>query len=82
LNNTKEANIMKTKISKGFQTVVPKKIREKLGLEPGDSLLWEEKDDSAVVKPRKKKTLEDITGIISVGGDAVVSKKKAQRGEL
>jgi AbrB family looped-hinge helix DNA binding protein len=75
-------DIMKTKISKGFQTVVPKEIREKLGLKPGDSLLWEVKDDVVVVKPGKKKTLEDITGAISVGGDAVASKKKAQRGEL
>jgi AbrB family looped-hinge helix DNA binding protein len=73
---------MKTRISKGFQTVVPKEIRAKFGLRPGDSLLWEAKGEVAVVRPRKKKTLKDITGIIAVGGDAVVSKKKAQRGEL
>ena len=73
---------MRTKISKGYQVVVPKKIRDKLGLKPGDSLVWEEMGDVVVVKPKKKKTLEDITGIISVGGDAVASKKKVQRGEL
>lgn len=73
---------MKTKISKGFQTVVPKDIRKKLGIEPGDSLLWEDKNGNIVVRPKKRTTIEDITGMISVGGDAVVSKKKAQRGEL
>ena len=73
---------MKTKISKGFQTVVPKEIRAKLGLKPGDSLIWEDEGDAALVKPRKKKTLKDIAGMISIGGDAVVSKKNAQRGEL
>jgi len=73
---------VKTKISKGYQVVVPKKIREKLRLKPGDSLIWEERGDTIVVKPKRRKTLEDITGIISVGGDAVASKKKAQRGEL
>jgi AbrB family looped-hinge helix DNA binding protein len=73
---------MKTKISKGFQTVVPKEIRAKLGLKPGDSLIWEAEDDAALIKPRKKKTLKDISGMISVGGDALVSKKKAQSGEL
>jgi AbrB family looped-hinge helix DNA binding protein len=73
---------MKTKISKGFQTVVPGEIRKKLGLEPGDSLEWQEKDGIVTVKPRKRRTLKDITGIISVGGDAVASKRKAQRGEL
>jgi len=35
-----------------------------------------------VVKSKKRKSLEDITGIISSGGDAVVSKKKSQKGEL
>lgn len=73
---------MKTKISKGYQTVVPKDIRGKFGIKPGDSLIWEERGNEVVVKPKKKTTIEDITGIISVGGDAVVSKKKAQRGEL
>lgn len=57
-------------------------VREKLRLKPGDSLIWEERGDTIVVKPKRRKTLEDITGIISVGGDAVASKKKAQRGEL
>jgi len=73
---------MKTKISKGYQTVVPKDVRRKFGIKPGDSLIWEERGNEVVVKPKKKKTLKDITGMISVGGDAVVSKKKAQRGEL
>ena len=73
---------MKTKISKGFQTVVPKKIRAKLGLKPGDSLIWEARDDDVIIKPRKKQTFEDVAGMISMGGDALVSKKKAQRGEI
>ncbi len=73
---------MKTKISKGYQTVVPKDIRARFGIKPGDSLLWEERGNEVVVKPKKKTTIEDIIGIISVGGDAVASKKKAQRGEL
>lgn len=73
---------MKTKISKGYQTVVPKVVRGKFGIEPGDSLLWEERGNEVVVRPKKKTTIEDIIGIISVGGDAVASKKKAQRGEL
>lgn len=34
---------MKTKISKGYQVVVPAEVREKFGLEPGDILLWEKR---------------------------------------
>ncbi len=73
---------MKTKISKGYQVVVPAEVREKFGLEPGDILLWEKKNREVVVKPRKRARLEDITGIISVKADAVKLKKKAQRGAL
>ncbi|MFH1773801.1 MAG: AbrB/MazE/SpoVT family DNA-binding domain-containing protein [Methanobacteriota archaeon] len=73
---------MKTKISKGYQVVVPAEVREKFGLEPGDMLLWEKKNDEVVVKPRKRARLEDIMGIISVKANAVELKKKAQRGEL
>ncbi|MEE8358892.1 MAG: AbrB/MazE/SpoVT family DNA-binding domain-containing protein [Candidatus Hydrothermarchaeales archaeon] len=76
---------MKTKISKGYQTVVPKEIRGKFGLKQGDSLLWEDRDGEVVVKPKKKTTIEDIMGIVSddvFEADAVALKKKAQRGQL
>ncbi len=73
---------MKTKISKGYQTVVPKEVRARFGVKPGDSLIWEERGNEVVVKPKKKTTIEDIIGIISVEADAVELKKKAQKGEL
>jgi len=71
-----------TKVSKGYQTVVPAELREAHGISPGDKLLWEEEKGEIKVKVKKRKTLEDIAGMISVGGDAVESKKKAQRGEI
>jgi AbrB family looped-hinge helix DNA binding protein len=71
-----------TKVSKGYQTVVPAELREAHGISPGDRLLWEEEKGEIKVKVKKRKTLEDIAGMISVGGDAVESKKKAQRGEI
>lgn len=33
-------DLIKTKISKGFQIVVPVEIREKIGAEPGDEIIW------------------------------------------
>lgn len=63
--------------------MVPKEIRKKLGLVPGDSIVWEEKrDGTVVVKPKKRKSLDDVVGIISVGGDAVADKKRVRRGEF
>ena len=74
---------MRTKISKGFQTVVPRDIRKNLDLVPGDSIVWEQrKDGTVVVKPRKRKSLDDVVGTISVGGDAVADKKRVRRGEF
>ena len=74
--------ISKTRVSKGNLTVVPKHVRRSLGVRPGDVLEWTLKGGKAVVKPRKRRTVEDITAIISVGGDAVRDKKRVQRGEL
>ncbi len=72
--------ISKSKVSKGNLTVVPKYVRRSLGVHEGDYLEWFLEGDRAVVKPRKRRTVEDITGIIAVGGDAVKDKKRAQRG--
>ena len=74
--------ISKTKVSTGNLTVVPRDVRRSLGVRPGDVLEWTVVRGKAVIKPRKRRTLDDITAMISVGGDAVKDKKRAQRGEL
>jgi len=71
----------KTKLSEGYSTVLPAEIRKALNLVPGDILQWEIEKGIIIVKPRKKETLEEITGMISVGGDAVTAKKNVQSGE-
>ncbi len=72
--------LSKTKISRKFSTVIPSKIRKEMGLDSGDVLTWRVKDDKIELTPRKKTELKDITGLISAGGDAVISKKDIQRG--
>ncbi|UCH88497.1 MAG: AbrB/MazE/SpoVT family DNA-binding domain-containing protein [Thermoplasmata archaeon] len=72
--------LSETKVSSKYQTVVPSKVRNDFDIEPGDILEWEEKGDHIIIKVRKRVTLNDITGIISVGGDAVGAKKRIQRG--
>jgi AbrB family looped-hinge helix DNA binding protein len=72
--------LSETIISSKFQTVVPSKIRKKYDVEPGDVLEWEVKGDMLIIKVRKKVTIDDIDGLINVGGDAVKDKKKIQRG--
>lgn len=72
--------LSETRVSSKYQTVVPSKVRKEHSIEPGDVLQWEDKGKAILVRVRKKVVLDDIKGIISVGGDAVESKKRVQRG--
>lgn len=69
-----------TVISKGYQTVVPAKIRKAHNILPGDVLEWVDSEKGIIVRPRKKRTLKDIIGLVKAEGDAVESKKRAQKG--
>lgn len=71
-----------TKISKGFQTVVPADIRKEFDIGPGDIVEWKTTKNGAKVRFRKKVNIEDIFGMVSgIKTDAVKLKKKVQRGE-
>jgi bifunctional DNA-binding transcriptional regulator/antitoxin component of YhaV-PrlF toxin-antitoxin module len=72
--------LSETVISKGYQTVVPAKIRKVHNLMPGDVLEWSDSENGIIVQPRKKRTLNDIIGIAQAVGDAVESKKQVQKG--
>jgi bifunctional DNA-binding transcriptional regulator/antitoxin component of YhaV-PrlF toxin-antitoxin module len=71
----------KTKISNGFQTVVPSSIRKKFKVGPGDLIEWVASEEGVELKFRKKVSLDEITDIVDTKKtDAVELKKKAQRG--
>ncbi len=69
-----------TVISKGYQTVVPAKIRKAHNIIPGDVLEWIDSEKGIIVQPRKKRVLKDIIGLVKAEGDAVESKKRVQKG--
>ncbi len=70
-----------SRVSRGFLTVVPKAIRRAVKVGAGDKLTWTVEGERIVVVPRRAKALQDITGLISHGGDAVASKRRVQRGQ-
>jgi AbrB family looped-hinge helix DNA binding protein len=72
----------KSKISKGFLTVVPKEVRMKVGLREGDAIEWSVDGESIRVLPHRKVGIDDIVALASHGGDAVVSKKEIQAGKI
>lgn len=72
--------LSETVISKGYQTVVPARIRKTHKILPGDVLEWTENEKGILVQVRKKRTLKDIIGLVKAEGDAVESKKSLQKG--
>lgn len=43
-----------TRITRKGQTTIPQELREKHGLEPGDTVVWEETDDGIVVRKKER----------------------------
>ncbi|MBU4205118.1 AbrB/MazE/SpoVT family DNA-binding domain-containing protein, partial [Patescibacteria group bacterium] len=60
--------LSETIISKGYQTVVPAKIRKAHKITPGDVLEWSDTEKGIIVQPRKKRTFQDIIGLIKTEG--------------
>ena len=72
--------LSRTKISKGYQTVIPSAVRQTFDVEPGDYVEWAEGREGLVVHFRKRKGLRDLAGIGSAPADAVEVKRHIQRG--
>ncbi len=66
--------------------IIPKVLRERLGLQAGDLLEVEVRGADLVLRPRPIRrlalrgvpaaTLDKLTGLVSLGGDAVKDKKR------
>ena len=55
---------MKTTLTSKGQLTLPKKVREALGLKPGDELLVEIEDDRITLIPRRRYRAEDLDRLI------------------
>ena len=59
-----------TRLSTKGQVVLPKEIRESLGLAPGAELEVEVLDGSVVLRPIRRTTVDDILGMLAWSGPA------------
>ncbi len=67
-------------VSKRFLTVVPRDVRKATDIEEGDLLEWTIEEGTIVVRPRRRRTIEDIQGLTPSGGNAVGDRRRLQRG--
>ena len=73
------------KITSKGQITVPKRVRRSLGVEPGDSVVFEERGGDVLIRPvRKKNPFEKYRGIgnpgIASGREAILREIRAMRG--
>jgi bifunctional DNA-binding transcriptional regulator/antitoxin component of YhaV-PrlF toxin-antitoxin module len=75
---------VRTKISKGFQVVVPAELRKRYDVSVGDEVLWEISKSGISVHLQRRPNLANITALGRSGkkSDAVELKKRIQKGEL
>ena len=59
-----------TKLSTKGQIVLPKDVRETLGLSSGTELEVEVRDGLVVLRPIRKTTVEDLLGLLPWSGEA------------
>ena len=74
-----------SKIYKGFQTVIPSKIRNELGITLEDTLNWRIEKDVIIVEVEKQRPLSDLANFaisLEAETNAVDLKKKSGRGEF
>ena len=56
--------LIKTKLSKGYQTVPPSEIREKLTAEPGDEIIWSIIGEEVSIRLKKKTPIDSLKILI------------------
>jgi AbrB family looped-hinge helix DNA binding protein len=54
---------MESRMTARGRTTVPKEIRDRLDLKPGDRISWHAEGNSAVLRP-KKRSINELAGIL------------------
>lgn len=84
MNGSAEEEVT-SKIYKGFQTIIPSKIRNEIGITLEDTLNWKIKGDVIVVEVKKQRPLNDLADFaisLDEESDVVDLKRKSGRGEI
>ena len=84
VNNSSSKERIRTKISKGYQVVVPSQLRKRYEVSVGDEVLWEISNKGVSIQVHKKPSLGEIVGLGHSGKrvSSVELKKRIQKGDL
>lgn len=70
----------KAKITSKGQVTIPKKIREKMNLHPGDQILFEETEQGDIKISSPKKSIKDLRGILHQPGQKAKTVQEMNEG--
>ena len=64
---------VRAKVTSKGQITLPKQVRDELGLAPGDSVSFEDKDDGTLVISKAVTTPKSLAGLIEYDGPALTN---------
>ena len=84
MDNSSSKEKIRTKISKGYQVVVPWQLRKRYEVSVGDEVLWEISNKGVSIQVHKRPSLGEIVGLGHSGkrASSVELKKRIQKGDL
>jgi AbrB family looped-hinge helix DNA binding protein len=57
---------------------MPKAIRDRLGLKPGDAVEFEDRDGEVVLVPRRRRSILDFAGVLPPAPGVILPKTSAE----
>ena len=66
---SRRSNAHRARITSQGQITVPKSIRDRLGLAPGDEIEFEPAGDTFVLRPRRRRSVLEFAGIAGATSD-------------
>lgn len=63
----KEVGVSKATLTSKGQLTVPKEVRDRLGLKPGDRLVFEFEGDTVRLRVESRRSLRDLKGSLPAG---------------
>lgn len=75
---SRKANHPRARITSQGQITVPKAIRDRLGVKPGDDLEFEQRGDEIVVIPRRRRSILGFAGVLPPAPGVVLPKTAAE----